>query len=185
VSGQFDAGSKVTGLGLATVYGIVTQSGGHVWAYSEERRGTVFKVFLPLTDLTPQPPRPAAAVERRRGTELVLLVEDDNLVRQLSRRVLEGAGYRFIEAATPEAAERAFTPDIDALVTDVIMPGSSGPDLFRTLAAIKPALKVLFTSGYTVDMITRQGRLPPDMTFLQKPFTPDALCQKLRKVLDG
>ena len=174
-----------TGLGLATVYGIVAQSGGYVWAYSEEGRGTVFKVYLPPTDQLPQTTQPIAPPERRRGTELVLIVEDDNTVRELSRRVLESVGYRVIEAANPEAAEGIFTSDVELLVTDVIMPGSSGPDLYRMLARRKPALKVLFTSGYTADMIAQHGRLAPDTVFLQKPFTPDALCQKVRKVLDA
>ena len=173
-----------TGLGLATVYGIVAQSGGYVWAYSEEGRGTVFKIYLPPTDQLPQTVQPAALPERRRGTELVLIVEDDNTVRELSRRVLESVGYRVIDAANPEAAEVLFTSEVELLVTDVIMPGASGPDLYRTLVARKPALKVLFTSGYTADMIANHGRLAPDTAFLQKPFTPDALCQKVRKVLD-
>jgi CheY-like chemotaxis protein len=119
-----------------------------------------------------------------RGKELLLLVEDDDAVRKLSRRVLESAGYRVADAANPEAAERAFTPDVDMLVSDVIMPGSSGPDLFRRLVAHKPSLKVLFTSGYTDDMVAQQGRVTPDTAFLQKPFTPENLCQKVRKVLD-
>ncbi len=174
-----------TGLGLATVYGIVTQSDGYVWAYSEEGSGTVFKVYLPPTDQPPQSVQTATASETTRGSELVMIVEDDDAVRQLSRRILEGGGYKVREAANAEVAEGVFTADVDLLVSDVIMPGSSGPDLYRRLLARKPTLKVLFTSGYTDDMIARQGRVSSETAFLQKPFTPDGLCQKVRKVIDG
>jgi PAS domain S-box-containing protein len=175
-----------TGLGLATVYGIVTQSGGYVWAYSEEGSGTVFKVYLPPTDQPPQTIQPVSTAETSsRGSELVLIVEDDDAVRQLSRRILEGAGYRVREAANAEVAEGVFTSDVDILVSDVIMPGSSGPELYRRLLARKQTLKVLFTSGYTDDMIDKQGRVSSDTAFLQKPFTPDGLCQKVRKVIDA
>jgi len=119
------------------------------------------------------------------GSETVLLVEDEAAVRFLSRTILERAGYRVLEAEHPMAAETGFSKDVALLVSDVIMPGSSGPALFQSLSARQPGLKVLYMSGYTDDMIARTGRLAPNAAFLQKPFTTDVFLRKVREVLDS
>jgi two-component system cell cycle sensor histidine kinase/response regulator CckA len=178
---------KGTGLGLATVYGIVKQSGGYVWVYSEPGKGAAFKVYLPLAD----PGVAVAPVAEKRaapagGTETVLVVEDDDAVRALMSTMLERKGYRVLEAATPLAAEALFDQHhgaIDLLVADVIMPGSSGPALFERLSATRPDLRVLFVSGYTDDTVIHQGQLMPEFEFLQKPFTADTLNGRVRDVL--
>jgi CheY-like chemotaxis protein len=122
------------------------------------------------------------------GSELVLLVEDEAAVRRLGRRILERKGYQVVEADSGEAALRIFermAPDIALLVSDVVMPGMSGGELARRLRIIKPSLRILFTSGYAADAIAQHGALEADTAFLEKPFTPDALAQKVRDVLDG
>ncbi|HEY6051976.1 MAG TPA: response regulator [Thermoanaerobaculia bacterium] len=122
------------------------------------------------------------------GVETILLVEDEAPRRALARRALEARGYRILEASSAEEAVRiagAHSGAIDLMITDAVMPGGSGPDLARRLAASRPAMRHLFVSGYTDDAIVRNGRLSPGQDFLQKPFTPDTLCQKAREVLDG
>ena len=179
---------KGTGLGLATVYGIVKQSGGHVWVYSESGLGTTFKVYLPRAEgpseiETHIPSERAIAV----GTETVLVVEDEDAVRLLTRTILERAGYRVFDAANAQHAETLFAQHMglfNLLVTDVIMPGVSGPALFERLEQQHPGLKALYVSGYTNDMITNQGQLKPGVEFLQKPFTAEALTQRVRRILD-
>ena len=174
-----------TGLGLATVYGIVKQSGGNVWAYSEVAHGTTFKVYLPrvdepLDDITLHPPQ-----ESLRGTETVLLVEDEPAVRQLARRVLEAHGYRVLEAADGlQALELAKQHGvIDLLVADVVMPRMNGPELAAAIAAFLPGLRTLYVSGYTASTIARRGVADSKGPFLEKPFTPASLASKVREVL--
>jgi PAS domain S-box-containing protein len=183
------ARGKGTGLGLATVYGIVKQSGGHVWAYSEIGRGTTFKVYLPSIDGLADADGSAFAGDvPQGGTETVLLVEDERAVRFVSRTILEKAGYRVLDADDPGYAEAIFAQhgaSIDLLVTDVVMPGGSGPGLFKRLALLRPGLRVLFMSGYTDDAIFNQGELGPGITFLQKPFTTQGLLHKVREALGG
>jgi len=179
---------KGTGLGLATVYGIVKQSGGYIWVYSEPGAGTTFKIYLPMadTDQAVQSPGPSDEVTAA-GTETVLVVEDEEAVRFLTRVILEKAGYRVFDAPNPQQAEALFEENptlFDILVTDVIMPGSSGPKLFERLAKRCPRLKVLYVSGYTDDAIVHQGQLEPGVEFLEKPFTADALNRRVREVLD-
>ena len=177
-----------TGLGLTTVHGIVKQSGGYIWVYSEQGKGTSFKVFLPRAQRDDEVEqdtenRGAAAT----GTERVLVVEDDEPVRHLMREILERAGYGVEDAPNAQLAEALFAEDgkrFSLLVTDVIMPGSNGPSLFERLAERSPDLKVLYVSGYTDDTIAQQGQLKPDVAFLQKPFTSDALSRRVREVLD-
>jgi signal transduction histidine kinase len=178
---------KGTGLGLAMVYGIVKQSGGHIWLYSEPGRGTTFKIYLPAVqdDLEETPDSPLR--EAPCGAETILLVEDDAAVRQLVRGILEGKGYTVLEAATPaEALEIGGVKDrhIDLLLTDVIMPQMNGRVLADLLCAERPALPTLFMSGYTGNAVVHQRMLEPGRAYLQKPFTPDALAEATRRVLD-
>ncbi len=180
---------KGTGLGLATVYGIVKQSGGHVWVYSEPGRGTTFKIYLPRVTEPAEALHPVGAgAEVQGGSETILVVEDQADVRTVVRKVLERCGYSILEADRPSAAlaladaARAL-PDL--LITDVVMPELNGRELARQLEARWPGLKVLYLSGYTDDAIVRHGVLESGVSFLQKPFTPDTLARKVRQVLDS
>jgi two-component system, cell cycle sensor histidine kinase and response regulator CckA len=182
---------KGTGLGLATVYGIVKQSGGDVWVYSEPGIGTTLKIYLPRAPAGVQPATSQSGspvVEIPLGVETILLVEDDKDVRGLARTRLERSGYRVLEAADPlEAGELAakFAGEIHLLLSDVIMPHSEGEPLIDRLHAVRPGLKVLYISGYADEAVVRRGVLREGMPFLQKPFTPGALARKIREVLDA
>jgi PAS domain S-box-containing protein len=179
---------KGTGLGLSTVFGIVQQSGGHIWLYSERGQGTTFRIYFPRTD------RPALAeanadrpAESANGSETILLVEDEPQVRAASARILRRKGYEVIEAANGDEAMLAWEQSsdrIDMLVTDVVMPRMSGRDLARRLEQMRPGLKVLYLSGYTSTAIVHHGVLDAGLHFLQKPVTPDVLSRKVREVLD-
>ena len=181
---------KGTGLGLSMVYGIVKQSGGNIWVYSEEGRGTTFKIYFPrVTAAAEEYRRAAHGLEVEGGSETILLVEDAEWVRTLARQVLESAGYRVLEAGNADAAIKLFESingdRIDLLLTDVVMPGMSGNDMSRILLAKHPGMPVLYMSGYTDDAIVQHGVLEAGINFLQKPFTPAALALKVREVLDA
>jgi two-component system, cell cycle sensor histidine kinase and response regulator CckA len=179
---------KGTGLGLSTVYGIVKQSGGYIWVYSEVGRGTTFKVYLPRVDAPAQPLAPPRETGTLAGTETILLAEDDEMLRPLSQGLLEKLGYQVLAAENATQAlalAGAHVGPIHVLVADVVMPGASGRELARRLAEVRPDTKVLFVSGYTDDAIVHHGMLEPRLNFLQKPFTPDALARKVREVLDA
>jgi PAS domain S-box-containing protein len=176
-----------TGLGLATVYGIVKQSDGYIWVYSEPQLGTTFKVYLPRAESTVHVESRPETRQTPGGSETVLLVEDEDSVRFLSRKLLERAGYRVFDAADPEQAVDTFAQHrgvIDLLVSDVIMPGSSGPALYDRLSSLDPDLHVLYMSGYTADAVAHHAAVVANAVFLQKPFTADTLLLKVREALD-
>ena len=180
---------KGTGLGLSTVYGVVKQSGGYIWVYSELGHGSVFKIYLPRVDQSVQQSRPSElAPEIHRGTETVLLVEDEESVRTLTRSLLEEAGYTVIEASNGihalEVAGRYSGP-IHLLLTDVVMPGMNGPTLAESLVVTNPNMKVLCMSGYTGTFANFSGLIDRGMMLLQKPFTRDALLRKVREALES
>ena len=180
---------KGTGLGLATVHGIVQQAGGHVGVHSRPGAGTTFQVYLPRVEEMASPARPAAGGRAApKGTETILLVEDEDSVRALTRLVLHGAGYRVLEASDGgEALEvgALHTGPIHLLLSDVVMPVLGGRQLAERLLTLHPEMKVLFQSGYTDDAVVRHGLSQETVHFLQKPFTPAALTQKVREVLDS
>jgi two-component system cell cycle sensor histidine kinase/response regulator CckA len=183
------AHGKGTGLGLSTVYGIVKQSGGWIWVYSERGYGTSFKIYLPRVD------EAALAAEEKqaendppRGHETVLVVEDEEMVRKVTCQALRKYGYTVIEASDGEQALLACEREastIPLLITDVVMPHMSGPALAARLRELYPDMRVLFTSGYTDDAVVRHGLLDQSVSFLQKPFSPRALANKVREVIDG
>jgi two-component system, cell cycle sensor histidine kinase and response regulator CckA len=178
-----------TGLGLSTVFGIVAQSGGSVWVSSELGKGTSFKVYLPRvdTDAVRARSRPPPAVSRN-GTETVLLVEDEDQVRAAARSILARHGYNVIEARNPGEAVivcDTLQQPIHLLLTDVVMPRLSGPELAKRLVATRPDMKVLFMSGYTDDSVLRHGVLDAKVAYLQKPLTIESLTAKVREVLDA
>jgi CheY-like chemotaxis protein len=175
---------KGTGLGLSTCYGIVKQAGGYISVYSELEYGTTFKIYLPRVtgeeDATPPAPSPV-----RGGQEVVLVVEDDDRVREIAKRVLVGAGYRVQAAPTAADAVRIAgeLPHLDLLLTDVVMPEMHGPEVAEHVRRAHPGVRVVYMSGYTRPAIERRGELEPG-DLLQKPFTPDQLATRVREALD-
>lgn len=177
---------KGTGLGLSTVYGIVKQSEGHIWLYSEVGVGTSFKVYLPRVTAVGDRVPLGAPAELAQGTETILVVDDDDMIRSISCRVLRENGYTVLEARSGrEAIEHAERHDgvIDAAVTDVVMPGMTGRELSERLASLRPEMRIMFMSGYADDAIMQHAVLDNGVVLLNKPFTPGKLLQKLREVL--
>ena len=179
---------KGTGLGLSTVYGIVKQSGGNIWVYSEPDRGTTFKVYLPqLEGEIPEPENTAVEAAAPCGSETILLVEDEEVVRGLARQILEQAGYNVLDASGAEEAirlGRECRDPIHLLLTDVVMPETSGKEIAQRLTSLRPTTRVLFMSGYTDDAIVHHGIIDSNVQFIQKPFTPVGLALKVREVMD-
>lgn len=178
---------KGTGLGLPTVYGIVKQSGGYVWVYSEPGAGATFKIYLPLAQGEPELPAHAEAPVGR-GNETILLVEDEEALRRLTRQILESYGYTVLEAENaPRALElaNAHAGPLHLLLTDVVMPGMSGRQLATELSGVHPEARVLYVSGYTDNAIVHHGVLRDGVAFLQKPYTQSSLARKVREVLQN
>ena len=181
---------KGTGLGLATCYGIVKQNRGSIWVRSDRGHGTTFRIYMPCAEVIEEQreskdTRPAVTVH---GSETVLLVEDEIVVRDLAADALRRHGYQVFTASSgPDAldlADQALQP-FDVLVTDIVMPQMSGRQLAERLVVPRPGVKVLYLSGYTDDALVRHGVLQAHMAFLQKPFTPNSLARKVREVLDA
>ena len=177
-----------TGLGLATVYGIVKQSGGTIWVYSEPGRGTIFKIYFPRGEAPAEPAAPQARVRAAtRGSETILVVEDEDRVRLLVTEVLTRAGYTVLASADVAGAldwSQRYTGTIHLLLTDVVMPGQSGRDLAAQLVTARPGIQVLYMSGYTGNAIAHHGIIESDASLIDKPFTPEGLCQRVRELLD-
>jgi CheY-like chemotaxis protein len=179
---------KGTGLGLSTVYGIVKQSSGNIWVYSEPGKGTTLKIYLPRVD------EPAEELEEKvegeefpRGSETILIVEDDEAVRNLAVRILKGQGFTVLDGSYGDEALnvcRKHKGSIHLLVTDVVMPGMSGRELAKRLESFHPEMKVLYMSGYTENAIVHHGILIEGINYIQKPFTVEGLVRKVRETLD-
>jgi CheY-like chemotaxis protein len=178
---------KGTGLGLSTVYGIVRQSDGHITVTSEVGSGTTFRVMLPMASSEPAKEKDSSVQKLPGGTEHILLIEDDSSVRRLAKDLLVRLGYSVTEAASGRAGIALGSDDtrhFDLLVCDVILGDMSGPSAAEALRALRPAMRVLYVSGYTDDAIVRTGVLEEGKAFLQKPFTPLQLARKVREVLE-
>jgi len=180
---------KGTGLGLSTVYGIVKQSGGWIWVDSEPGGGATFKIYLPRVQdpFEPAEGTTTTSADAPRGSETILLAEDEGEVRALSRDILQASGYTVLEA--PDGAEALRIGErhrgvIHLMLTDVVMPGISGRELANRLTALRPEMAVLYMSGYTDNAVVHHGVLDPGAAFLQKPMAPDALVRKVRELLD-
>jgi two-component system cell cycle sensor histidine kinase/response regulator CckA len=177
-----------TGLGLAPVFGVVKQSGGSIYVYSEENRGTTFKIYLPASRRPVTEPAREEAPVTRRGAETIVVVEDDPRVRDLVRLMLETCGYEILSAPDAETAARLcgeHPGGVDLLLTDVVMPDVGGRVLAERLTALFPSLRVLFMSGYSDEAVFRHGIIRPDTAFIEKPFSQAALASKVREVLDA
>lgn len=179
---------KGTGLGLSTVFGIVKQSEGNIWVYSEPGHGTTFKIYLPRVDEVTEVLPPTEAGAASGGAETILLVEDADSLRELGREILEDGGYTVIEASSGTAALETLerhTGSLDLVLTDLVMPGMSGRELVDQIRRLRPGTKVLFMSGYTDDALGHNGVLESGTAFVEKPFTIDGLLRKVREVLDS
>jgi CheY-like chemotaxis protein len=179
-----------TGLGLATVYGIIKQSGGYIWVYSEPGMGTTFKIYLPRIDeeLISSDKNEEIFDDNLKGTETILVVEDEDEVRNLVCEMLQINGYNILEASNGENALsicKQYKEPIHLVLTDIVMPKMSGHDLVARLLHIQPQMKILYMSGYTDIALIHKGMLDSDIKFIQKPFTPLDLARKIRGILDN
>jgi two-component system, cell cycle sensor histidine kinase and response regulator CckA len=180
------APGRGTGLGLATVYGIVAQSGGHVWPYSELGRGTAFKVYFPRLDQPAESPRDESDGSPRGGRERILVVEDEEAVRNLAVEILEEGGYSVLKAISGDEALQVMSEqEVDLVLTDVVMPGMDGLELAATLARTHPRVGVIYMSGYAGEAIRHRGSLPEGAIVIQKPFSARTLGARVREVLDA
>jgi two-component system cell cycle sensor histidine kinase/response regulator CckA len=181
---------KGTGLGLSTVYGIVKQSGGNIWIYSEPGQGSTFKIYLPRVEEEVDSMLQSSAVgtKSQQGSETILLVEDEKMVRTLAQTILKRNGYNVLEAENGEEALRVVEEQkgkpINLMLTDLIMPRMNGRELSAHLKPLLPGIKVIYMSGYTDEAVSEHGMLAPGVEYIQKPFPPDALVKKIRSVLD-
>jgi len=176
-----------TGLGLAIVYGSVKQNGGHIWVTSQPRKGTCFKVYLPRIEEETPPQKEPKATDAKGGSETILVVEDDDSLRLLTARILEGNGYVTLQAEDGRQAielAKSYSGPIDLLLTDVVMPGLGGAELAALISAFRPELKLLYVSGYPNDLIAYHGALEPPVSLLEKPFTTRDLLRRVRSVLN-
>ncbi|MCK5033348.1 MAG: response regulator, partial [Calditrichia bacterium] len=180
---------KGTGLGLSTVYGIVKQNKGYIWVYSEPGQGTTFKIYFPCVDKTVQvEKRVHFSAKSLEGSEVILIVDDDPGIRELSRDTLSSYGYNILEAENGEEALaicNEHKAPIHLIITDVVMPKMGGRELEKNISRLYPEIKVLFVSGYTDNAMLQHGVLEEGVAFLEKPFRPVALAQKAREVLDS
>jgi len=179
---------KGTGLGLSTIYGIVKQNNGNIWVYSEPGKGSTFKIYLPAVDEQPQVSPAGAAAVLQKGSETILLVEDESGLREMVQELLERQGYTVLPAASSHEAIRicgSYPGPVHLLLTDVVLPTSSGHELARRLLHFRRHIRVLFMSGYPAETIMQRGVLEPGAAFLEKPFTPEVLARKVREALGG
>jgi PAS domain S-box-containing protein len=181
---------KGTGLGLSTVYGIVKQSGGNIWVYSEPGKGTTFKIYLPLMDGPKEETKEKKLIKENLplGNETILVVEDEGEVRKLAVKILKGQGYRVLEASRGDEAlqiQEKNNGPIDLILVDVVMPGMSGSDLVKRFSPLHPETKILYMSGYTDDAVIHHGVLAEGVNYLQKPFTIEGVTRKVREVMDS
>jgi CheY-like chemotaxis protein len=179
---------KGTGLGLSTVYGVVAQNGGVVDVFSEPLHGTTFKIYLPRTDAEPESLQDRQLTRLPRGSETIILVEDEDIVREVAVRLLKRQGYRVHAYANGGEAMMAageIREEFHLLITDVVMPGINGRVLAQNLRALRPSMKVLFTSGYTGDVMIHHGMLDEGIEFIAKPYTLEQLAKRVRDVLDS
>src|SRR6185436_9596856 len=177
-----------SGLGLATVYGIVKRAGGFIHVDSAPDRGTSFSIYLPRTELLAEPPAARPLVTRPGGHERVLIIEDADPVRALAATVLQRSGYEVLDVPSGEAAEQLFADagfEVDLVLSDIVLKGMSGPKFAERLRALRPSTRVLFMSGYADDTVLAFGSIDVKRAFLQKPFTPESLAAKVRDVLDA
>jgi len=177
-----------TGLGLSTVYGIVKQSAGYIYAYSEPGKGTTFRIYLPCIRGEVEILRREETLSIHEGAETILLVEDNAPLRELARTMLKGLGYVVLDSGNPleaiRTAERHDGP-IPLLITDLVMPHINGRVLAKTLTTVRPEMKVLYTSGYSSDVCVEQGELEAECPLLEKPFTLETLAKRVRELLDA
>jgi CheY-like chemotaxis protein len=178
---------KGTGLGLATAYGVIKQHNGHINVYSEQGKGTTFKIYLPLVESSMDKGECKEVIPPKRGSETILIAEDNDDVRTLTKQVLSQFGYEVIEAVDGEDAVnqlKKYKDIIRLVVIDVIMPKKSGKEVYDEIRKIIPGIKVLFTSGYTSDIINKKGILEEGVDFISKPLTPYDLLCRIREIID-